>query len=107
MKSSKKITELKREELITFKSDEEYFKNCKNGSKLETTREFDLDDARFTRLLGWKKSKDEKDRMFVQFTNKNKPEDQFVVEVIGVEKYNTLCKIKFKHIQELEELQIS
>lgn len=103
---SLKITELKKEDLIIFKSDEEYYKNCKNGSKLETTREFDLDDERFKRLLGWKKGKDEKNRIFLQFINKGKNGDQFLAEVIGIEKYNTLCKIKFEHIKESEKIEI-
>ncbi|MBC2857039.1 hypothetical protein H3N56_11410 [Cetobacterium sp. 2A] len=93
----KKILKIKEEQLLTFKSDSEYFDKCKKGLKSETLRNFDLNDDRFKTLFCWKKW-EEKDQLFLQFINRGNPEDKYIAEVVDIEWYKTLCKIKFKHI---------
>ncbi|MBC2857049.1 hypothetical protein H3N56_11460 [Cetobacterium sp. 2A] len=92
-----KILKIKKEHILRFKSDTEYFNRCKKGLKSETLREFDLSDDRFTLLFSWKKW-EEKDQLYLEFINKGKTEEIYIVEVVDIDWYKTLCKIKFKHI---------
>lgn len=93
---------IKENEVITFKSDVDYFYNCMKNKKLSTIRELSKNDERLEKLISWEKSPN--NPLYIQFINKMNNEEYFIRKVIGLKRGKTLNVISFsKDIIKLEE----
>lgn len=93
---------IKENEVITFKSDVNYFYNCMENKKLSTIRELSKNDERLEKLISWEQYPN--NPLYIQFINKMNNEEYFIRRVIGLKRGKSLNVISFsKDIIKLEE----